>query len=169
MSSRRPQPMICRECGEPAVHKQPRSQVPWKAHGLKCPEWSHRDGTPLCPVMGQGGYEPSQPVPARHARTVRAVTAGRRVIRVIGVAVKAEMVIWPALVTCAVAVLHAHLSRQVLELWWLTLAAGACLVIEVIAGIRRRRAGRHVHLAASSERIAPVPALVSGGRLLRRT
>ena len=28
------------------------------------PEWSHRDRTSLCPVIGPAGYEPAQPQPA---------------------------------------------------------------------------------------------------------
>lgn len=39
--------------------------VSWGAHGLTQPEWSHRDGSSLCPVIGpSGGYEPAQPVVA---------------------------------------------------------------------------------------------------------
>jgi len=56
--------MICPVCGEDAVHRPPRRSVPWHAHGMKRPEWSHRDGEPLCPVIGPGGYQPAQPVRA---------------------------------------------------------------------------------------------------------
>ena len=58
------QPMRCPECGEDAVHQPPADPVPWQAHGLARPEWSHRDGTSLCPVIGPSGYQPAQPQPA---------------------------------------------------------------------------------------------------------
>jgi hypothetical protein len=58
------QPMRCPECGEDAVHQPPSDLVPWEAHGLARAEWSHRDGTRLCPVIGPAGYQPAQPQPA---------------------------------------------------------------------------------------------------------
>jgi hypothetical protein len=54
--------MECPECGEDAVNQPSTDQVPWEAHGLEAPQWSHRDGSSLCPVIGDsGGYEPAQP------------------------------------------------------------------------------------------------------------
>jgi hypothetical protein len=60
--------MRCSECAEPAVNRPPTTQ-PWastrtEAHQQPLPEWSHTDGEPLCPVVGEHGYEPAQPVPA---------------------------------------------------------------------------------------------------------
>ena len=56
--------MSCPECGEDAVRQPPPDLVPWEAHGLTRPEWSHRDGSSLCPVIGpSGGYQPAQPQP----------------------------------------------------------------------------------------------------------
>lgn len=58
------QPMQCPECGEDAVSQPPADLVPWQAHGLPQPGWSHRDGSSLCPVIGpSGGYQPAQPQP----------------------------------------------------------------------------------------------------------
>jgi hypothetical protein len=45
--------------------------VPWPAHGLQQPQWSHRDGTSLCPVIGPAGYQPAQPRPAEPAASPR--------------------------------------------------------------------------------------------------
>ena len=59
--SKAPQ-MQCPECEEPAVNHPATDRVPWEAHGLDRPEWSHADGSALCPVIGtSGGYEPAQP------------------------------------------------------------------------------------------------------------
>lgn len=55
----------CPECGEEAVHKAPKPGPwldTWTRTGRPVPEWSHRDGEPLCPVMGDDGYEPAHPV-----------------------------------------------------------------------------------------------------------
>jgi hypothetical protein len=61
------QPAQCPECGEEAIHQPPAGLVPWEAHGIARPEWSHKDGSSLCPVIGQsGGYQPAQPE-HRHA------------------------------------------------------------------------------------------------------
>ncbi len=58
------QRLICPGCGEPAVPEPPADLTTWEAHGLAVPEWSHRDRTSLCPVIGpSGGYEPAQPQP----------------------------------------------------------------------------------------------------------
>ncbi|KWX02759.1 hypothetical protein C3Y87_03955 [Carbonactinospora thermoautotrophica] len=56
--------LVCPECGEPVQQRPPTSPTPWRANGRPVPEYSHLDGEPLCPVMGQHGYEPAQPVPA---------------------------------------------------------------------------------------------------------
>jgi hypothetical protein len=57
--------MACPECGEPAIGQEPVDPVPWQAHGMTRPQWSHTDGSALCPVPGpSGGYRPAQPVPA---------------------------------------------------------------------------------------------------------
>ncbi len=59
------QQMTCPECGEHAQNQVPAELVNWQAHGLEQPEWSHRDGSSLCPVPGpSGGYQPAQPQPA---------------------------------------------------------------------------------------------------------
>ena len=52
---------VCPECGEPAYPVPPRVLVPWAAHGLPVPGWSHADGEPLCPVLGPDGYQPATP------------------------------------------------------------------------------------------------------------
>ncbi|MBL1104912.1 hypothetical protein JK361_09950 [Streptomyces sp. 5-8] len=49
---------VCSQCGEPAVEAEPSSWTP--AWG-DAPRWSHEDGEPLCPVVGDNGYEPCQP------------------------------------------------------------------------------------------------------------
>jgi hypothetical protein len=54
--------MQCPECEEPAVNRPAADRVPWEAHGLDRPEWSHADRSALCPVIGtSGSYEPAQP------------------------------------------------------------------------------------------------------------
>jgi hypothetical protein len=54
--------MTCPECGENAYQRTPADLVNWEAHGMTRPEWSHRDGSSLCPVIGpSGGYRPAQP------------------------------------------------------------------------------------------------------------
>ena len=59
------QHMTCPGCGEDAVPGPPEDLTPWEAHGVAVPEWSHRDRTSLCPVIGpSGGYEPAHPQPA---------------------------------------------------------------------------------------------------------
>ena len=66
--------MQCPECEEPAVNHPATDRVPWVAHGLDRPEWSHADGSVLCAVIGSSGlYEPAQPsarraVPDLHRR-----------------------------------------------------------------------------------------------------
>ena len=77
--------MECPECGEDAVRQPTTNQVPWRAHELARPEWSHRDGSSLCPVIGpSGGYEPAQPQPRQAgadpdvaARPARTTERGR--------------------------------------------------------------------------------------------
>jgi hypothetical protein len=54
--------MQCPECEEPAVNHPATDRAPWEAHGLDRPEWSHADGSALCPVIGtSGSYEPARP------------------------------------------------------------------------------------------------------------
>jgi hypothetical protein len=61
------QPMQCPECGEDAVNRSATDLVPWEAHGMTRPAWSHKDGSSLCPVAGpSGGFRPAQPQ-RRHA------------------------------------------------------------------------------------------------------
>ena len=55
--------MECPECGEDAVPTPATDPVPWDAHAVKQPQWSHKDGSSLCPVMGDSGYLPAQPRP----------------------------------------------------------------------------------------------------------
>src|SRR5215510_15557545 len=56
--------MECPQCGEEAVNTPPTDPVPWAAHGTDQPQWSHTDGSSLCPVLGgSGGYAPAQPQP----------------------------------------------------------------------------------------------------------
>lgn len=55
--------MRCPGCGEPAVHRPPADLVPWQAHGISRPAWSHADGSSLCPAAGPGGYQPAGPEP----------------------------------------------------------------------------------------------------------
>jgi hypothetical protein len=54
--------LVCPECGEDAIEQPPNSLVPYAAHGLPVPAYSHPDGEPLCPVMGSRGYQPAEPV-----------------------------------------------------------------------------------------------------------
>jgi hypothetical protein len=70
MSNNRP--MECPECGEDAVRQPAEDTVPWQAHGIPPPGWSHRDGTCLCPVPGtSGGYQPAEPRPRDGEPNVR--------------------------------------------------------------------------------------------------
>ncbi len=67
---------ICPECGEDATHRTPWNDLtPYRAHGRTAPAWSHLDGTPLCPVLGERGYQPADPIPKTDHRTWR-YTAG---------------------------------------------------------------------------------------------
>jgi hypothetical protein len=68
--------MTCPECGENAFHKPPADLVSWEAHGMIRPEWSHRDGSSLCPVIGpSGGYRPAQPAEAGPGTETRSADA----------------------------------------------------------------------------------------------
>jgi hypothetical protein len=50
----------CPGCGEPAYSRPP---TDWHMpHCYPVPVYSHRDGTPLCPLYGPGGVTPSLPV-----------------------------------------------------------------------------------------------------------
>lgn len=56
--------MRCPECGQDAIHEPPGDLVPWEAHGIPQPEWSHPDGSSLCPIVAApGGYQPATPQP----------------------------------------------------------------------------------------------------------
>ncbi len=56
-----PPRLACPACGEPARAIAPRA---WPLSGwAPRPGHSHHDGTPLCPVVGDG-YEPAGPIPA---------------------------------------------------------------------------------------------------------
>jgi hypothetical protein len=67
----------CPECGENAYHKPPTDLVSWEDHGMTRPEWSHRDGSSLCPVIGpSGGYRPAQPAEAGPGTETRTESAG---------------------------------------------------------------------------------------------
>lgn len=52
---------ICPVCGEPVVKLPPRVDITPQLRAWGIPHWSHRDSTPLCPVMTDRGYEPAQP------------------------------------------------------------------------------------------------------------
>ena len=54
--------MVCPECGEPAVRGIPNDLVPAHYTHISVPEWSHLDGTQLCPVIGPDGYRPADPI-----------------------------------------------------------------------------------------------------------
>jgi len=61
--------MSCPECGEDVQQQAPADLVNWQTHGLDHPEWSHRDGSSLCPVIGpSSGYQPARPRPAEPDR-----------------------------------------------------------------------------------------------------
>ena len=54
-------PLVCPECGEPALTRPPTTWTPtWGPR----PAHSHPDGEPLCPVIGDDGYQPADPIPA---------------------------------------------------------------------------------------------------------
>jgi hypothetical protein len=57
--------MACPTCGEPAREGTPTDLVPAHYTGQKAPEWSHADGTQLCPVIGSDGYRPADPIRIR--------------------------------------------------------------------------------------------------------
>jgi hypothetical protein len=54
--------LACPECKEEVLTGPPTALVPYEAHGLEEPGYSHLDGEPLCPVMGPRGYQPADPV-----------------------------------------------------------------------------------------------------------
>jgi hypothetical protein len=51
--------LMCPECHESVVYNP---RWIWNVHFGMLPEYSHLDGEPLCPVMGDNGYEPAQPI-----------------------------------------------------------------------------------------------------------
>lgn len=54
----------CPECGELAVRAVPTDLTPPQRTQGPRPSHSHHDRTQLCPVVGDKGYEPAQPIPA---------------------------------------------------------------------------------------------------------
>jgi len=64
--------MECPECGEDAVNAPTTDRVPWAAHGMERPQWSHKDGSSLCPALGDSGYAPAQPQPRATERQTQA-------------------------------------------------------------------------------------------------
>lgn len=70
--------MVCPECGEPVEARTPDSMMPWQAHGMTAPEYAHPGGEPLCPVVGENGYEPAQPVPADVAAEAAQAAVARK-------------------------------------------------------------------------------------------
>jgi hypothetical protein len=71
-------PMECPECGKDAVRQTPASRSSWRADRVAQPEWSHRDGSSLCPVIGpSGGYEPARPQPRQASPGVLSTQPGR--------------------------------------------------------------------------------------------
>lgn len=57
--------IMCSECEEPAQVKPPTT---WDSRWGPRPNVSHLDGEPLCPVVGDNGYEPGPAVPAGGGR-----------------------------------------------------------------------------------------------------
>jgi hypothetical protein len=57
--------MVCPQCGEPAHESVPTDLVPAHYADIPVPEWSHLDGTQLCPVIGPDGYRPVDPIRIR--------------------------------------------------------------------------------------------------------
>lgn len=55
-------PMVCSECLEPVT----REYEPWSPHSPAMWRWTgghtHEDGEPLCPVVGDNGYEPCKAI-----------------------------------------------------------------------------------------------------------
>lgn len=53
----------CPECGEPAIRATPTDLTPiQRQQGIRASH-AHRDRSQLCPIVGDTGYEPAQPVP----------------------------------------------------------------------------------------------------------
>ena len=57
--------MVCPQCGEAAREGVPTDLVPAHYADIPVPEWSHLDGTQLCPVIGPDGYRPADPIRIR--------------------------------------------------------------------------------------------------------
>jgi hypothetical protein len=54
----------CPECGELAIRATPNDlTAQQRDQGIR-PTYAHHDRSQLCPVIGDHGYEPAQPVPA---------------------------------------------------------------------------------------------------------
>jgi hypothetical protein len=54
--------LICPECGEPAYRGIPTDLTPAQRAAATRPRYRHADGTQLCPVLGETGYEPATPI-----------------------------------------------------------------------------------------------------------
>ena len=59
-----PAPMVCPECGETAILAMPTDLTPTQRQHPPYPRWRHLDGTQLCPMIGDHGYEPADAVAA---------------------------------------------------------------------------------------------------------
>lgn len=57
-----PQRLICPECGDHAYRGIPTDLTPAQRWTPVRPRHRHADGTQLCPVIGEHGYEPATPV-----------------------------------------------------------------------------------------------------------
>ena len=57
--------VVCPQCGEAAREGVPTDPVPAHYADIPVPEWSHLDGTQLCPVIGPDGYRPADPIRCR--------------------------------------------------------------------------------------------------------
>jgi hypothetical protein len=53
--------LMCPECEEDAVQQAPTVDLTPQLRDNP-PSCCHADGTPLCPVMGEGGYVPAEAV-----------------------------------------------------------------------------------------------------------
>ena len=60
-------PMSCPECGEPAEYGTPTDLISAQLWRPTRPIWRHLDGTPLCPVIGENGYQSADAIPAASA------------------------------------------------------------------------------------------------------
>jgi hypothetical protein len=59
-----PRELTCPECGEPAYRGIPTDLTPSQRAATVRPRHRHADGTQLCPVLGEHGYQPATPITA---------------------------------------------------------------------------------------------------------